>query len=160
MHKSVLSQLPICIPPRPHSPFRNGHIYMKDAHCDETKKNTFSDFCDLFLFFEFWSIVLTSYEYVTIILSSVSPIKKIYKYSPKRCAMIWIRFFSSWVFFAIVSYRDMVEFVFDFCSRVVRFSTFFSDRLGTNGKSCVPMPIKELYNLFDLGWYLLQPQWL
>ena len=35
--------------------------------------------------------------------------------------------------------------------RVARFSTFFSDRLGTYGKSCVPMPIKEPYNLFDLG---------
>ena len=45
-------------------------------------------------------------------------------------------------------------------SRVARFSTFFSDRLGTYGKSCVPMPIKEPYNLFDLGWYLPQPQWL
>ena len=36
-------------------------------------------------------------------------------------------------------------------TRVARFSTFFSDRLGTNGKSCVPMPVKEPYNLFDLG---------
>ena len=36
-------------------------------------------------------------------------------------------------------------------NRVARFSTFFSDRLGTNGKSCVPMPVKEPYNLFDLG---------
>ena len=37
------------------------------------------------------------------------------------------------------------------CIRVARFSTFFSDRLGTNGESCVPMPVKEPYNLFDLG---------
>ena len=35
-------------------------------------------------------------------------------------------------------------------NRVDRFSISFSDLFGTYGKSCVPMPIKESYNLFDL----------
>ena len=34
--------------------------------------------------------------------------------------------------------------------RVARFSTFFSDRLGTYGKSCVTI-LQEPYNLFVLG---------
>ena len=53
--------------------------------------------------------------------------------------------------------KYLTPFIHDFrkdneiYNRVARFSTFFSDRLGTNGISCVPMPVKEPYNLFDLG---------
>ena len=87
---------------------KNGHIYMTDAQCSETKENPF---CDVRVFiFEICSILYSKFTESSKYFDLESR-SKMSIFCPKICAMFWTECRTEFQIFAIFSFWDMVAFI-------------------------------------------------